>query len=479
MNTILWFRQDLRLDDHDAVLAAAARGEVTPVFIWDPDGEGRWAPGGASRWWLDRSLRSLAASLEAIGSRLVVRRGDSASALASLAKELGSDRVIASRRFEPAAIETERAVASALSSIGASLDLHLTSLLFAPESIRSGSGEPYRVFTPYWRACLKASGEIAKPREAPKRLPLPKRPPRGESIDALGLAPTIPWDAGLAEMWTPGEAGAKARFAAFCRGAIEGYGEGRDRPEIVGTSLLSPHLHFGEISPRRIWHRIAAHEQRSIDADKFLAEIGWREFAHHVLVAFPRTPERPLRPEFERFPWRRDAASLRAWQRGETGYPMVDAGMRQLWHTGWMHNRVRMIVASFLVKHLLLPWNAGAAWFWDTLVDADLASNTLGWQWSGGCGADAAPYFRIFNPVLQGEKFDPDGAYVRRWVPALAKVPRKFIHRPWEAPPETLRAAGVSLGREYPRPIVEHAMARARALEALSAITSKRGASDA
>jgi deoxyribodipyrimidine photo-lyase len=479
MTTILWFRQDLRLDDHDAVLAAAARGEVVPVYVWDPEGDGRWAPGGASRWWLDRSLRSLASALEAVGTRLVVRRGDSASMLAALAKEVGSDRVIASRRFEAAAIEQERSVSKALLAIGASLDLHLTSLLFAPESIRSGSGEPYRVFTPYWRTCLKATGEIAKPREAPKHLAPPKRMPRGDSIDSLGLAPTIPWDAGLAEMWTPGEGGARARLSTFGRAAIDDYGAGRDRPEIAGTSLLSPHLHFGEISPRRVWHRFASREGRSADADKFLAEIGWREFAHHVLVAFPRTSDRPLRSEFERFPWRRDAKSLRAWQRGETGYPMVDAGMRQLWRTGWMHNRVRMIVASFLVKHLLLSWNSGAEWFWDTLVDADLASNTLGWQWSGGCGADAAPYFRIFNPVLQGEKFDPDGAYVRRWVPELAKVPRKFVHRPWEAPPETLRAAGVALGRDYPRPIVDHAMARARALEALSAITSKRASPDA
>jgi deoxyribodipyrimidine photo-lyase len=474
MTTILWFRQDLRLDDHDAVLAAAARGEVVPVYVWDPEGDGRWAPGGASRWWLDRSLRSLASALEAVGTRLVVRRGDSASMLAALAKEVGSDRVIASRRFEAAAIEQERSVSKALLAIGASLDLHLTSLLFAPESIRSGSGEPYRVFTPYWRTCLKATGEIA-----PKHLAPPKRMPRGDSIDSLGLAPTIPWDAGLDEMWTPGEGGARARLSTFGRAAIDDYGAGRDRPEIAGTSLLSPHLHFGEISPRRVWHRFASREGRSADADKFLAEIGWREFAHHVLVAFPRTSDRPLRSEFERFPWRRDAKSLRAWQRGETGYPMVDAGMRQLWRTGWMHNRVRMIVASFLVKHLLLSWNSGAEWFWDTLVDADLASNTLGWQWSGGCGADAAPYFRIFNPVLQGEKFDPDGAYVRRWVPELAKVPRKFVHRPWEAPPETLRAAGVALGRDYPRPIVDHAMARARALEALSAITSKRATPDA
>ena len=473
MTTILWFRQDLRLDDHPGLLAAVARGPVQPVFIWDPEGEGRWAPGGASRWWLDRSLRQLDRSLRSKGSWLLVRTGGTAKVLSALAEEIGADRVIASRRLEPAAIDQERAVAEALRSKGRDLDLHQTSLLRAPEDVRSGSGEPYKVFTPYWRSCLRGEA-IDLPREAPESIRSPKSPPRGDSIGSLGLAPTIAWDQGLAETWTPGEAGAHSRLAAFAAGAVKSYGSGRDRPEIVGTSMLSPHLHFGEVSPRRVWHAIGGgRATRPADADKFLAEIGWREFAHHVLAAFPRTAERPLRPEFERFPWRRDAKALRAWQRGETGYPMVDAGMRQLWRTGWMHNRVRMIVASFLVKHLLLPWTAGAAWFWDTLVDADLANNTMGWQWSAGCGADAAPYFRVFNPVLQGEKFDPEGGYVRRWVPELATMPKKFLHRPWETPPEVLRQAGVVLGRSYPSPIVDHAEARARALAAL-AETSRR-----
>ncbi len=473
--TVLWFRQDLRLDDHEGVLAAAARGRVLPVFILDDEAEARWVPGGASRWWLHRSLAALGSALAAKGAPLVLQKGETLQALVSLCRGVGADRVVASRRFEPAAIAQEARVAEGLRAAGIELHLHQTALLFAPESIRSGSGEPYKVFTPYWKNCLK-SDAVEAPRDAPERLRAPDSSPKGVSLSTLGLAPTIAWDGGLAEMWTPGENGAVARLDAFARAAVRGYGEGRDRPETVGTSLLSPHLHFGEISPRRIWHRINK-GGRTPDAEKFLAEIGWREFAHHVLAAFPRTPERPLRTEFEAFPWRRDAKALRAWQRGETGYPMVDAGMRQLWHTGWMHNRVRMIVASFLVKHLLLPWREGAAWFWDTLVDADLANNTLGWQWSGGCGADAAPYFRIFNPVLQGEKFDPDGAYVRRWVPELAAVGKKFIHRPWEAPPESLRAAGVSLGRSYPKPIVEHAMARARALEALAAISGSRKAS--
>jgi deoxyribodipyrimidine photo-lyase len=284
----------------------------------------------------------------------------------------------------------------------------------------------------------------------------------------------------MRQAWTPGAAGAHARLAAFVAGPIRGYAESRDIPGVQGTSMLSPHLHFGELSPREAWHAAGdllpgAGAAVTKNVEKFRAELGWREFGHHVLANFPRTAEDPLRPEFRRFPWREDAAKLRAWQRGRTGYPFVDAGMRELWHTGWMHNRVRMVVASFLVKHLLMHWMHGAEWFWDTLVDADLANNTLGWQWAGGCGADAAPYFRIFNPVTQGEKFDGAGDYIRRWVPELAKVPSEHLHAPWEAPPLALAAAGVTLGETYPRPIVDHVAARADALAALSAISAKPG----
>ncbi|MHC4833267.1 MAG: cryptochrome/photolyase family protein [Planctomycetota bacterium] len=470
--TILWFRNDLRLDDHDGVHAAAtADGSVVPVFIHDPESEGAWRAGGASRWWLDRSLRSLEASLEAIGSRLVVRTGRTCEVLRDLVRETGAARVVASRRHEPFARRQEEAVAAALGSDVAFERLE-TTLLFSPEAVRTGGGDPYRVFTPFWRSCLKQAS-IPASKAAPKALKAPRSWPRSEPIEGLALRPAIGWDEGLAETWTPGEAGAKARLATFRRSAIDDYGEGRDRPAIVGTSMLSPHLHFGEISPRRIWNSIGGVDGAGEDAVKFLAEIGWREFAHHVLAAFPETAEAPLRPEFGRFPWRRDEAGLEAWRRGRTGYPLVDAGMRQLWRTGWMHNRVRMVVASFLVKHLLISWTEGARWFWDTLVDADLASNTLGWQWAGGCGADAAPYFRIFNPVLQGEKFDRAGEYVARWVPELAGMPPKFLHRPWEAPPAVLEAAGVRLGETYPRPIVDHAKARARALEALSKVTGR------
>jgi deoxyribodipyrimidine photo-lyase len=473
--SLLWYRHDLRIDDHPALLRAVARGVVVPVFVWHPADEGRWAPGAASRWWLQRSLVSLEGTLRERGSSLVIRCGEPGEELAAVAKEVGADRVFATARHEPAAAGQESRVAERLESVGIRLEIEEGNLLYPPESIRSGSGDPYKVFTPFWKACLR-EGRVAPPRAAPTVIPAPAKWPRGVRVESLGLSPRIPWDAAFPEVWTPGVAGAGEKLREFRRGAISSYREARDVPGERGTSLLSPHLHFGEISPRRIWHAVAPREGVvPADTEKFLAELGWREFAHHVLRAFPRTAERPLRPEFNAFPWQPDASLLRAWQRGETGYPMVDAGMRQLWAIGWMHNRVRMVVASFLVKHLLQPWIAGAEWFWDTLVDADLANNTLGWQWSAGCGADAAPYFRIFNPVLQGEKFDPQGQYLRRWLPELAELPPQFIHRPWEAPSEVLARAGITLGREYPRPIVDHQMARERALAALSAIAAKQG----
>jgi len=291
------------------------------------------------------------------------------------------------------------------------------------------------------------------------------------------LGPKLNWIAGLRAAWKPGSAGAEAELKRFLRDGLLTYPEGRNRPDLPGTSRLSPHLHFGEISPRQVWHAVKrSAESKSVSAAvwrdwQFLTELGWREFAHHLLFHFPHTPEQPLRPEFARFPWRKNPVWLRAWQRGQTGYPFVDAGMRELWATGWMHNRVRMVAASFLVKNLLLPWQDGARWFWDTLVDADLANNTLGWQWTAGCGADAAPFFRIFNPVSQGDKFDPEGAYVRRWVPELARLPSTWIHHPWQAPPTALAAAGIELGRTYPRPIVSHLVSRELALEAYRRIT--------
>lgn len=469
---LVWFRSDLRLADNPALTAAVRRGgPVIPVFIWAPDDEGAWPPGGASRWWLHQSLAALGRSVAKAGSRLILRSGRAGEVLPELVRETGARAVFWNRRYEPAIIARDTALKESLRTAGLEVESGNASLLFEPWSVANKAGRPFQVFTPFWRHCL-TQAEPPAPLPAVTALPAPRRWPGSLDLAALELEPRIDWAGGLRREWTPGEAGAAGRLGTFCARAFEDYGTQRDRPDRAGTSRLSPHLHFGEISPRQVWHALrgkAAGRGASAEAwrtSQFVAEVGWREFAYHLLHHFPHTPEAPLRAEFAAFPWRRDAAFLRAWQRGETGYPVVDAGMRELWGSGWMHNRVRMIVASFLVKDLLIDWREGARWFWDTLVDADLAANTLGWQWTAGCGADAAPYFRVFNPVSQGEKYDPEGAYVRRWVPELAKLPAAWIHRPWEAPLEVLAAAGVRLGTDYPRPVVSHAIAREVALEA-------------
>ena len=475
--SLVWFRQDLRLQDNPALAAALARGgAVVPVYVWDEAGEGDWPAGAASRWWLHHSLAALDASLRARGSRLIVARGESGAILRQLAQGCGATAIYWNRRSEPAAIARDSALKLALRGEGREARSFNAALLYEPAAVQNKAGGPFQVFTPFWRHCLTL------PVEEPVRLPggllpAPARWPASLPLAELALSPTIPWDAGLAQRWQPGEEAAADKLRRFLAGAVEAYAERRDFPaQDEATSALSPHLHFGEVGPRQLWAAVRGLSRESgvfpssRGAQVFLAEVGWREFAHHLLYHFPRTPSAPLREEFARFPWRQDPAQLRAWQQGRTGYPIVDAGLRQLWHTGGMHNRVRMIVASFLVKHLRLSWQEGAAWFWDTLVDADLAANTLGWQWAAGCGADAAPYFRIFNPILQGRKFDPDGAYIRRWVPELARLPREYLAAPWEAPATVLVAAGIRLGEHYPAPIVEHGAARAGALAALASL---------
>lgn len=461
--TIVWFRRDLRLADQEALHAALARGgTVVPVFIWAPDEEAPWAPGAASRWWLHESLRAFDASLRALGSQLVIRRGPSLDALRRLINETGASAVYWNRLYEPAAIERDRVVKATLRADGVEAKSFNSALLHEPWTILTQQGKPYQVFTPFYRAC-QALDAPSTPRPPPAHLPtIPSIP--SVAINDLGLLPSIHWYDGMAATWQPGEDGAVERLAGF-RPRAPHYKSDRDRPDLESTSRLSPHLHFGEISPRQVWWSIRkAHPGGS--AEPYLRQLIWREFAHHLLYHFPHTPTEPLRPEFKRFPWEDNPQFLKAWQKGRTGYPIVDAGMRELWRTGWMHNRVRMIVASFLVKDLLIPWQAGAAWFWDTLVDANLANNTLGWQWTAGCGADAAPYFRIFNPILQGEKFDPDGAYVKKWVPELAALPAGLVHRVMEADRRVLSDAGVELGVHYPKPLVDHGVARDAALSA-------------
>jgi deoxyribodipyrimidine photo-lyase len=466
---LVWFRVDLRLSDNPALAAAIASGSaVIPVFIWAPDEEGGWPPGAASRWWLHQSLEDLQGRLAGLGSRMIVRSGPSAGTLLDLACETGAGSVFWNRRYEPAAMILDRYLTPILRENGLRAESEEGNLLFEPGDIRNSSGKPFQVFTAFWRACLAAPAPPS-PLRSPRRIPAPPKWPRSLTVADLGLEPEVDWAGGLRKNWKPGEKAAARQLKLFLARHAANYAGDRDRPDHAGTSRLSPHLHFGEISARQIWHAM-----RGQPSGAYIRQLGWREFAHHLLFHFPHTPEEPLRPEFRAFPWRMNAAKWNAWTTGKTGYPLVDAGMRELWHTGWMHNRVRMIAASFLVKHLLISWQEGAAWFWDTLVDADLANNTLGWQWVAGCGADAAPYFRIFNPVLQGEKFDPQGDYVRRWAPELSQMPAKWVHHPWKAPREVRSAAAVVLGNTYPRPLTGHEAARKQALAAFTSMKSRR-----
>jgi deoxyribodipyrimidine photo-lyase len=473
--SIVWFRDDLRLSDHPALHAAATRGApLVCLYVLDEESSSMRPPrgrpiGSASRWWLAQSLRSLQASLAARGQTLVLRRGPAAKVIADLAQQVQASTVHWIGSEIPSETAVEQDVRAALDNIGVAVCSFPSDLLAKPTSLRNKEGRGLRVFTPFWKRVLSLG-------DPPHPLPAPKTLTAGPQIASDDLAswhlePTHPdWAAGLRNTWTPGEAAAQERLKDFLDNDIADYASLRDRPDRDGTSRLSPHLRFGEISPRQVWHaaNFAAARRPAIASGvgKFLSELGWREFSRHLLFDLPQLAEKNLQPSFDAFPWRKDTKALRAWQRGRTGYPIVDAGMRELWHTGIMHNRVRMVVASFLVKHLLIDWRHGEKWFWDTLVDADPGSNPASWQWVAGSGADAAPYFRVFNPILQGEKFDPDGAYVSKWVPELARLPAKLIHQPWEATPMELAAAGVTLGKTYPEPIVDHKAARARALSA-------------
>jgi deoxyribodipyrimidine photo-lyase len=465
---IVWFRNDLRLSDHAALHAALEGGRaVVPVFILDEAAAGAWAPGGASRWWLHHSLAALDLSLHAIGGSLVLRRGDGVSVLMELTRQTGAREVFTGGSAEPWARRLDVAARDALADIGVTLHRMRTMMLLQPDQVRTKAGGAFSVYTPFAAAC-RAGADPRPPLPAPTALPHTDLP-QSERLADWRLLPTRPdWASKFSAVWTPGEASAQARLETFLRESLEGYSAQRDMPAARGTSMLSPHLHFGELSAIQLWHAIAG-QPTGMGRETFIRELLWREFSIHLLWQHPDMPEQPLRQEFSNIPWRDDRAALRAWQRGETGIPIVDAGMRQLWQTGWMHNRVRMIVASLLVKHLLIPWQVGEAWFWDTLLDADLANNAASWQWVAGSGADAAPYFRIFNPVLQGRKFDAEGTYVRRFVPELAALDAVHIHAPWLAPDAALTKAGVRLGATYPWPIVDLAGGRTRALAAYEA----------
>lgn len=469
---IVWFRDDLRLTDHPALHAAAKTGQpVVCLYVFD-ESVGR-APGGAARWWLAQSLRALGAGIAARGGSLVLRRGPAAKVIPEVVRESGARAVYWNAIAQAPHQALESQLSATLSKLGIDSQSFPGDLLVPPSAIRNKEGRGLRVFTPFWRRVLSL-GDPPKPLPAPKEL----RPSPGIASDRLEsweLEPRTPdWAGGLRESWTPGEASARARLRTFLEQGVRDYVADRDRPDRDGTSRLSPHLRFGELSPRQVWHaaRFAAAEDPTLvpGVEKFLSELGWREFCRHLLHDHPDLATANLQTNFDGFPWAPDGKALSAWQRGRTGYPIVDAGLRELWHTGVMHNRVRMVVASFLVKHLLIDWREGEAWFWDTLVDADAGSNPANWQWVAGCGADAAPYFRVFNPQLQGEKFDPDGAYVRRWVPELKDMPAKLIHRPWQATPIELASAGITIGKTYPPPIVDHARGRERALAAYAKI---------
>lgn len=472
---IVWLRQDLRLTDNPALAEASAGGRpVIPVYILDDTPDAR-PLGGATRWWLDKSLKALAADLQARGSRLILRRGDPAHQLNEIIATTGATAVYWNRLYDKHAVARDSVIKSDLTADGFLAVSCNGGLLNEPWAVKNGSGEAYRVFTPYWRA---ARGLTVVPPETPASpsIAAPQVWPDSDRLADWELHPHSPdWSTGFSD-WTPGEAGARSRLEQFLTGAIDGYSAQRDLPGIDGTSRLSPHLHFGEIGPRQVWRAVhaaaAMGDAPEAQADKFLAELGWREFNHHILFHWPNLPTANFKPAFDQFAWRDDDAGFQAWTRGQTGHPIVDAGMRELWATGFMHNRVRMIVASFLIKDLMVDWRAGERWFWDTLVDADIAQNAANWQWVAGSGADASPYFRIFNPVTQGQKFDAAGDYVRRWVPELTRLPDDVIHAPWTASPLDLRQAGVVPGKTYPHPIVDHARARDRALAAYAAVRS-------
>ena len=473
MTTIHWFRRDLRLHDNPSWQHALASSKrVIPVYIHCPSDEGTWRSGAASNWWLHQALADLAQQLAQVGCPLVILKAEHTAleALAGFCQTHQVKQICWNLCCEPAAIKRDATIESSLTSAGIQVTPFNGSLLFDPRKLTNKSGKPYKVFTPFWKHAL--SLHIPAP-ERPRLHTPPPHCIKGLSLDTLHLMPRISWYQSIASFWEPTRSGADRLIKAAVKKALP-YDSMRDIPADDGTSRLSPYLHFGQISPREFYHTIlsqAADKDKATDG--ILRQLIWREFSAYLLYHYPRSQDHPLKEEYNHFPWQIHPRILECWHRGQTGYPIVDAGMRQLWQTGWMHNRVRMIASSLLVKHLLQPWQEGARWFWDTLVDADLSNNTMGWQWIAGCGADASPYFRIFNPIIQGQKFDPQGTYVKHWIPELKDIPVSHIHTPWELSPLELKAAKVTLGKTYPTPIISHSRGRQKALAAYASFKAR------
>ena len=465
----MWFRQDLRLADNPALVDACGRGEIIPIYILDDENADSWKIGGASRWWLHHALEDLNRSLN---QGLQLFKGEASAILSVLAHQTGAEAIVWNRCYEPWRIVRDANIKSALKGQGLDVQSFNGSLLWEPWQVLKKDSTPYKVFTPYYRrGCLSAVAP-RQPIPIPKSINISKTSNHSLRLEDLNLLPKINWDGEMNARWDISEAAAHTRLDEFVMDDLQDYREGRNFPNKPNVSRLSPYLHFGQISPNIAWHRASeagAFVTNEQSLDTFLSELGWREFSNYLLYHFPKLPTDNLQARFDLFPWAENTdADLKAWQRGNTGYPLVDAGMRELYNTGYMHNRVRMVVGSFLVKNLLVHWHHGERWFWDCLVDADLASNSASWQWIAGCGADAAPFFRIFNPITQSEKFDKQGAYIRRYVPELANLPDKYIHAPWLAPSEILTAAGVDIGIDYPAPIIDIKESRERALAAFA-----------
>lgn len=469
---LVCFRNDFRLLDNPALYEAVRlKKQVIPVFIYDPSASEDWDLGGASKWWLHQSIKDIQKQIASLGGRLILRKGSTASIMRELVESTQASSVFWNRRYLLSERTVDSVVKEMLVDMGVEVKSFQASLLVEPWTTANKEGNPFKVYSPFWRSIKD------NPIPEPLDLDFSKIEFADENIECLGLEDLalIPkdktWHKTFHDFWKVSEMNAHDLLHNFIHHGVDSYAVDRDRPDFNGTSSLSPFLRWGQISPRQIAHALSQNcDLNEKGPTVYLKEIYWREFAYYVMYHFPQTSDSPLQEKYKNFPWNEDDSTLSAWKWGKTGYPIVDAGMRQLYATGWMHNRVRMIVASLLVKHLLHSWHAGAKWFWDTLVDADLSSNTLGWQWSGGCGADAAPYFRIFNPMTQGMKFDPEGEYVKRWVPELASLPAQYIHQPWEASASELESFGVTLGENYPIPIIEHTFGRERALEALASL---------